>query len=174
MKKNKIVFLGDGGVGKTSIIIRYIRSKFESSYLPTLKEDYTNVDIAISPKEIVKTDIIDTSGQDEFRALSDSMIMQGDLFIIVYSIVDVSSFEKAKEQITEVKMLRGNKINFILVGNKADLEDERTVQKQDGKNLATYEKGKFIETSALIDSGITELFQIAGASFGKKARCLIY
>lgn len=158
-----LVIIGDGGVGKTSIVVRYIRDKFTLGYEPTLENNY-EADIKLPDGNVVKVSIADTAGQEEYKSLRDNYMSQGDAFIIVYSIVELSSLKMTEQLLEQITILKENDpFKFILLGNKCDLADQRQVPTQEGQALADKYKGLFLETSAMTKVGIEEAFQKIGA-----------
>lgn len=152
-----LVVLGDGGVGKTSIILRYTRNQFSETYEPTL-EDNTKATIVYNDKKI-NIDIADTAGQDDYQSLRSRYMDVGDVFLVVYSVAEPRTLLTAKERLSEIKVLKENKkFKFILVGNKCDIQ-QRAVPAEDGQGVASQFDGMFLETSAKTNVNIQETFQ---------------
>ena len=151
-----LVVLGDGGVGKTSIIVRYTRNQFSDAYEPTLEDNY-KATVELPDKTKLEIDIADTAGQDDYKSLRDQYISEGSAFLVVYSVTNPNSLNIVKEMLSEIKTLKDNKFKFVLLGNKCDLE--RSVPYDDGKRVADEFGGKFLETSAKKVINITEAFQ---------------
>lgn len=164
----KLVIVGDGGVGKTSIITRYIKDKFTQGYEPTLEDNYTTK-IKISDTETLEVEIADTAGQEDYKPLRDKYMVEGELFFVVYSIIDARSLQMAENLLEQIKSLKeGEPFKFILIGNKCDLTDQRSVPQIDGQNLANKFGGKFFETSALSKQNIDEVFRTIGKLYLEK------
>jgi len=147
LKSYKIVVLGDGGVGKTALTIQLCLNHFIESYDPTIEDSYRKH--AIIDDEPCLIEILDTAGQEEYTALRDQWIREGDGFLIVYSITQYNTFdrvEKFKQQINRVK--DSETIPVVIVGNKCDKSLEREVSTDDGKQLAKKLGCQFVETSA--------------------------
>lgn len=153
-----LVFLGDGGVGKTSLIIRYKRNTFVENYDPTLAENH-NASIKLDDKTI-DVSIADTAGQDEYKSLRDHYIDKGDVFIIVFSLTEMRTLTKAKETLIEIKMMKEENFKLILVGNKCDIPN-RQIAYDDGSALAKEFNGIFIEASAKKDVNVELIFKTA-------------
>ena len=155
-----LVVVGDGGVGKTSIIIRYTRNQFTENYEPTLEDNYkAQIDLADGKK--LEIDVADTAGQDDYKSLRDRYIDTGDIFLVVYSVAESRTLHTAQERLEEIKTIKGENFKFILCGNKSDIPN-RNVTFEDGKNLASQYHGAFLETSAKKGTNITEAFQEIG------------
>lgn len=175
----RLVIVGGGAVGKSSLTIQYISNLFFSDYDPTIEDSYrkqTHVD-----DELAYLDILDTAGQDEFSAMRDTymrycnviiiiMIRTGEGFIVVYSVTSRESFEevrKFREQILRSKDIES--IPMVIVGNKCDLEcevcchdnrchEQRQVTIAEGKALAKEFNSEFLEASAKTRINVDETF----------------
>jgi small GTP-binding protein len=106
-------------------------------------------------------DILDTAGQEEYSAMRDQYMRSGQGFVLVYSITDPSSFEDMMtihEQLLRSK--DSEDVPLVLVGNKCDLEEERSVSKEEGKNMAEKfgDHCKFIEASAKACINVEDIF----------------
>eukprot|EP01121_Diplochlamys_sp_Union-15-3_P010840 TRINITY_DN3088_c0_g1_i2.p1 TRINITY_DN3088_c0_g1~~TRINITY_DN3088_c0_g1_i2.p1 ORF type:complete len:209 (-),score=39.28 TRINITY_DN3088_c0_g1_i2:26-622(-) len=156
----KLCVLGDGGVGKTALTIQLCQNHFVEEYDPTIEDSYRK-QVRIDEKPCV-LEILDTAGQEEFTALRDQWIREGEGFIIVYSITSKSSFNQVSSfhrQMCQVKEEKfSTKIPLIVVGNKCDLEGEREVPTHEGKLLAESLGGGFYETSAKFRQNVDEIF----------------
>lgn len=153
LKSYKVVVLGDGGVGKTALTIQLCLNHFIESYDPTIEDSYRKH--AVIDDEPCLIEILDTAGQEEYTALRDQWIREGDGFLIVYSITQHNTFdrvEKFKQQIDRVKDSfdgpGGVPVPVVVVGNKSDRSLEREVSLEDGKALAKRLGCQFVETSA--------------------------
>ncbi|KAL7712831.1 small monomeric GTPase [Entamoeba marina] len=157
----KLVMLGGGGVGKSSIFIREVRGLFVEEYDPYMDDIFRKV-IDLNG-EFVTLEILETTGQEEFVALRDMYYIQGEGFIIVYSITSHNSFEEVgsiKKEIYRVKDIDDDDyVPIIIAGNKIDLEEERQVTTEEGEQLADEWGVDFIECSAKENININELFQ---------------
>ncbi|KNC97510.1 small GTP-binding protein domain, partial [Spizellomyces punctatus DAOM BR117] len=140
----RLVVLGDGGVGKTAFELNISPSQ---TYDPTIEDSYRK-QVVIDELPCI-LEVLDTAGQEEYTALRDQWIRDGEGFLLVYSITSRSTFERVerfKQQITRVKDM--DKVPLMLVGNKCDKLAEREVSKEEGQQMARRLKCDFIETSA--------------------------
>ncbi|KAH0790400.1 Ras GTPase [Histomonas meleagridis] len=157
-----VVIVGDGGVGKTSIVVRYIRDKFSTVYDPTLENNY-EAEIKMPEGQVLKVEIADTAGQEEYQALRDQYLATGHVFIVVYSIIQLSTLRMAEQLLEQISVLKErDPFKFVLLGNKCDLQDQRQVTTQEGKAVADKYKGLFLETSAANKINVDEAFQLVG------------
>ncbi|KAI9269717.1 small G-protein Ras2 [Helicostylum pulchrum] len=143
----KIVVLGDGGVGKTALTIQLCLNHFVETYDPTIEDSYRK-QVVIDDFPCV-LEVLDTAGQEEYTALRDQWIRDGEGFLIVYSITSRSTYDrvnKFRDQIFRVKDL--NKVPLILVGNKSDKVTDREVSREEGALKARTLNCDFVETSA--------------------------
>eukprot|EP01080_Neovahlkampfia_damariscottae_P009948 gene9948-2269_t len=153
---------GDSGIGKTTIIIQFLKSIFVEEHDPTI-EDYfeTSRYFGKQQKTITKLSILDSAGQEDYQTLVPQQMRDAEGFMVVYSITDKKSFEKVVEfqkKITQVKE-KVKKIPIILIGNKIDLEESRQVTREEGQKLAKEFGIPFLETSAKTRINIDESFE---------------
>jgi GTPase KRas protein len=161
----KLVVLGDGGVGKTALTIQLCLQHFVETYDPTIEDSYRK-QVVIDGQPCM-LEVLDTAGQEEYTALRDQWIRDGEGFVLVYSISSRSSFSRIKRfhhQIQRVKescasspSYPGSPISaasaslpipIMLVGNKSDRVTEREVSTQEGHALARELGCEFVEASA--------------------------
>uniref|UniRef100_A0A9J8C043 small monomeric GTPase n=3 Tax=Cyprinus carpio TaxID=7962 RepID=A0A9J8C043_CYPCA len=156
-REYKLVMLGEGGVGKSAIIMQFISHRFPEDHDPTIEDAYkTQIRIDDEPANL---DILDTAGQAEFTAMRDQYMRAGEGFIISYSITDRRSFQEArhfKQLIYRVRRTVDTPV--VLVGNKSDLVHLRQVSVEEGKQLAREFQCPFFETSAAFRYYIDEVF----------------
>ena len=154
----KILTIGDGGVGKTSILRRYVENKFIKHHLSTIGIDFLSKTVTIKDKEI-KLKIWDTAGQERYRNITSHIYKDADGIILVFDVTSEDSFNQITDWMEQIKNnVSKEEINLILIGNKCDLE-ERMVEKERGEEMAEKLKIKYYETSALTGQGINEAFE---------------
>ncbi|GKT36286.1 Small GTPase like protein [Aduncisulcus paluster] len=162
MTKYKLVFLGQGSAGKTSIINRFIYSRFDVLYHPTLGLDFLSKSVYLEDR-VVNLQIWDTAGQEKFKALAASYVRDCVGAIVVYDITSRESFDSVRDWVEIVREKRGDEASIFIVGNKIDLEAARKVDQVEGKALAEELGCQFDEVSAKQDANI--------ASMMKKVAC---
>jgi len=157
LREYKLVLVGGGGVGKSALTVRFIQSHFVVEYDPTIEDSYRKQ--AVIDDEVALIDVLDTAGQEEYGAMREQYMRTGEGFLLAYAITSRESFEEIQgfhQQILRVK----DKDNFpmILVGNKCDLEYERQVGMNEGRDLAKHLGCRFMETSAKQPINVDESF----------------
>jgi len=152
----RIVVLGSGGVGKSALTLRLISDEFAEEYDPTIEDSYRK-QVVIDGKPAL-LDVLDTAGQEEYASLQDQWIREGDGYLIVYSITSRDSLEESKVMHDKISRIRDSEdFPLVLAGNKCDLENERKVTKEQGRQAIQSWNSKrkpgacqvsFFETSA--------------------------
>ncbi|GCC30254.1 ras-related protein R-Ras2-like [Chiloscyllium punctatum] len=156
-EKYKLVVVGGGGVGKSALTIQFIQSYFVSDYDPTIEDSYTKQ--CVIDDRAARLDILDTAGQEEFGAMREQYMRSGEGFLLVFAINDRGSFDeisKFHRQILRVK--DRDEFPMILIGNKADLEHQRQVTKEEAESLARQLKVTYLEASAKIRLNVDNAF----------------
>ena len=144
----KIIIIGDSGVGKSCLSLRATKNVFESLYSPTIGFEFMTFFIKVDDRPI-KLQIWDTCGQEVYRSLISSFYNNSSLAIVVYSIDNEDSFNNLEFWLNELRTKGNPDINIFLIGNKADLEEQRKVTKEAAQEFADNNKVKiFLETSA--------------------------
>ncbi|KAI7810300.1 DIRAS family, partial [Triplophysa rosa] len=154
----RVVVFGAGGVGKSSLVLRFVKGTFRDTYIPTVEDTYRQV--ISCDKSVCTLQITDTTGSHQFPAMQRLSISKGHAFILVYSITSKQSLEELKPIYQQILAIKGNMENIpiMLVGNKSD-ETQREVKTDDGDAQAKTWKCAFMETSAKTNHNVTELFQ---------------
>jgi small GTP-binding protein len=152
----KLLIVGESGVGKTCMLLRFADNLFEEDFLSTIGVDFKVKEINLDGKR-VKLQIWDSAGQERFRNITSSYYRNCSGIIIVYDVTRRDSFEKVTDWITEVRRFVPT-VPLILVGNKCDRED-RQVSTEDGHQLAESQGLIFLETSAKMNTNIEAAFQ---------------
>jgi small GTP-binding protein len=167
MREYKLVVLGSGGVGKSALTVQFVQGIFVEKYDPTIEDSYRKV-VEVDGQQCM-LEILDTAGTEQFTAMRDLYMKNGQGFLLVYSITAQSTFndlQDLREQILRVKDT--DDVPMILVGNKCDLEDERVVGKDQGQNLARNFNCAFLETSAKSKINVNEIFYDLVRQINKK------
>lgn len=153
----KIVLLGEGCVGKTSLVLRYVEDKFNDRHITTLQASFLTKRVNLNGKR-VNLAIWDTAGQERFHALGPIYYRESHGAILVYDITDEDSFQKVKNWVRELRRMLGDDICLVIAGNKTDLERERHVSLEDAETYAREVGALHFLTSAKLNQGVEELF----------------
>ena len=153
----KLLIVGESGVGKTCILLRFADNQFEESFLSTIGVDFKVKEITSEGKK-VKLQIWDSAGQERFRNITSSYYRNCAGIIVVYDITKHDTFDRVSGWIEEVKKFVPT-APLMVVGNKCDLEEQRTVSKEEGQELCNKHGCSFVESSAKTAMGIDEVFE---------------
>ncbi|KAI9561822.1 hypothetical protein GHT06_012783 [Daphnia sinensis] len=153
----KIVLLGEGCVGKTSLVLRYVEDKFHEKHFSTIQASFLTKKINLEGQRVTLA-IWDTAGQERFHALGPIYYRDSHAAILVYDITDQDSFVKVQNWVKELKRILGDKVILAIVGNKTDLDKERNVPADEASEYARSVGATHYQTSAKTNRGIEELF----------------
>lgn len=142
----KILLIGDTGVGKSCILLRFADDTFSDSHISTIGVDFKIRTVELHNKT-AKLQIWDTAGQERFRTITSSYYRGAHAMMIVYDVNDMDSFNNVKNWLTECDRYASENVIKILVGNKCDTT-KRIVSYEMGKEFAELCDMQFIETSA--------------------------
>ncbi|OMJ77280.1 hypothetical protein SteCoe_23148 [Stentor coeruleus] len=154
----KVILLGDGGVGKSSMIQKYVYNKFSIHTSPTIGVVNTTKIVTVDDQKIL-LNIWDTAGQEKYRSMLSSFFKGCRAAILVYDITNDHSFKSLDYWLKQVKDMSGDSVKFLLIGNKADLESSRTVTQKVGLEMARVNNMLFMETSCVSNYNIERAFQ---------------
>lgn len=157
--KFKIPLVGDGGVGKTSLIIKFVENTFRHEYKSTIGVDIFTKSLKIDKDDVLLT-LWDIAGQERFKVIRKGFFDGAAGAIIVYDITRKETFDNIENWISEVQEYSG-KIPMVICGNKKDLASQRQVTTKQGSSHASKLNKSFIETSAKtgehVEAAFTEL-----------------
>ena len=128
----KYLIIGNSGVGKSCLLLRYADDVYTDKHIITIGVDFKIKSLSVNNKK-VKTSIWDTAGQERFKNITVSYYKGAAGVMLVYDITDLESFNKINDWMIEVEKNAPNNVYKILVGNKCDLEQERQVSYDQGK-----------------------------------------
>ena len=153
----KIVLIGDTSVGKTNILSKYLTDEFDPESKATVGVEFGTKNFKIE-NNIVKVQIWDTAGQERYRSITNAYYKGAKGALLVYDITNKKSFDNLDKWISDLKINGDEKISIVLLGNKSDLENQRVISTEEGKNKAELFKFAFMETSALNGNNIERAF----------------
>jgi len=153
----KLVLIGDSGVGKSCLLLRFADDNFTDSYISTIGVDFRFRTITID-KKTVKLQIWDTAGQERFRTITSAYYRGADGIIMVYDVTSAESFDHVEEWLSEVDRYANENTAKLLIGNKADLIDEKQVSEETAQKFADKLGIPFLETSAKTATNVDQAF----------------
>ena len=163
-KRQDIIFLGDGMVGKTTILQRFDTRQFQKDHIMTVGVDFVRHQHKTKDgAHTLDVKIWDTAGQDQYKTLTYQYYKQADAVIIVFDLTSVASFKSVTPWLQSLYKHKAEGIPKILCGNKSDLlsVSENHVTDEMAQRLANEHKMKYFKTSAFKDENITELIETA-------------
>jgi len=152
----KIVILGDTGVGKTSIVLQYVESRFSVMSSPTIGASFLSKTIWVDGSRC-RLQLWDTAGQERFRSLAPMYYRGAAAAVLVYDVTSPETFKKVKEWVKELRTNVFEEIILVVVGNQVDKPYPK-VTKEEAAEYAASIGALFFETSAKKNMGIEELF----------------
>ncbi|KAI6181667.1 Ras-related protein Rab-21 [Aphelenchoides besseyi] len=154
----KIVLLGEGAVGKSSILMRYVDDKFVENRESTIQAAFAAKKICVEDRQI-DLNIWDTAGQEKFHSLGPIYYRGSNGALLIYDITDPHSFQRVQKWVTELRRILGDSCSLFIVGNKLDLERKRNVQKEEAERFAQSVDAAFSECSAKENVGVNKIFE---------------
>ncbi|KAK1172878.1 ras-related protein Rab-31-like [Acipenser oxyrinchus oxyrinchus] len=158
IRELKVCLLGDTGVGKSSIVCRFVQDHFDHNICPTIGASFLTKTVPCG-NELHKFLIWDTAGQERFHSLAPMYYRGSAAAVIVYDITKLDSFITLKKWVKELKEHGPEDIVVAIAGNKSDLGDIREVPVKEAKEYAESIAAIFVETSARNAVNVEELFQ---------------
>lgn len=153
----KVVLLGEGRVGKTSLVVRYMKNEFTETHPPTIQAAFLSKRIIVDGHRVT-LNIWDTAGQERFHALGPIYYRDADAALLVFDITDTESFDRVKSWVKELKTTAGRDIVLTIAANKLDLESNRQVLKETVLQYASTIGAPVFSTSAKTNKGIEQCF----------------
>jgi len=153
----KLLLIGDSGVGKSCLLLRFADHTYTESYISTIGVDFKIRTIDLDGKTI-KLQIWDTAGQERFRTITSSYYRGAHGIIVVYDVTDMESFNNVKQWLAEIERYACEGVNKLLVGNKCDLVQKKVVDYEMAKAFADSLDIPFLETSAKNATNVEKAF----------------
>lgn len=159
----KILLIGDSGVGKSSIMLQFVEEEYKNEYACTVGVDFKSIPITTANNNFVKLLLWDTAGQERFRTITQMYYRGTHVILVIYDVTDRTSFENIKIWLKEIEKNAPDNVIKILIGNKSDITDKRTVSKEEAEFFSiTNGFVKYFETSAKKKINIEEIFLYIG------------
>ncbi|KAI2668084.1 Ras-related protein Rab-1A [Labeo rohita] len=182
----KLLLIGDSGVGKSCLLLRFADDTYTESYISTIGVDFKIRTIELDGKTI-KLQIWDTAGQERFRTITSSYYRGAHGIIVVYDVTDQpvvyqccfhvsfvldvflqESFNNVKQWLQEIDRYASENVNKLLVGNKCDLTTKKVVDYTTAKEFADSLGIPFLETSAKSSTNVEQAFMTMAAEIKKR------
>jgi len=163
----KLVLIGDSGVGKSCLLLRFADDTYTESHISTIGVDFKIRTIQLDGKTI-KLQIWDTAGQERFRTITSSYYRGAHGIIVVYDTTDSETFEHVKTWLHEIDRYASENVNKLLVGNKSDLTSKRQVETEAAKEFADSVTIPFLETSAKNATNVEDAFMTMAGEIKKR------
>merc|ERR1712001_34277 len=158
----KLLLIGDSGVGKSCLLLRFADDTYTESYISTIGVDFKIRTIELDGKTI-KLQIWDTAGQERFRTITSSYYRGAHGIIVVYDVTDQESFNNVKQWLQEIDRYACENVNKLLVSNKCDLTNKKVVDYTSAKEYADQLGIPFLETSAKNATNVEQAFMTMAA-----------
>ena len=144
----KLIFIGDSSVGKSCLTTKAVKNNFEEYYQATVGFEFLTFNMKVNDK-VIKLQIWDTCGQEIYKSLISNFYRNSSLAVLVYAIDNKESFTHVENWLNDLKSQANEDVRIFLVGNKADLEEDRKVTKEEGEKYKLDQHlDLFMETSA--------------------------
>eukprot|EP01006_Ploeotia_vitrea_P065790 TRINITY_DN93817_c0_g1_i1.p1 TRINITY_DN93817_c0_g1~~TRINITY_DN93817_c0_g1_i1.p1 ORF type:complete len:205 (-),score=50.57 TRINITY_DN93817_c0_g1_i1:172-786(-) len=163
----KLLLIGDSGVGKSCLLLRFADDTYTESYISTIGVDFKIRTIELDGKTI-KLQIWDTAGQERFRTITSSYYRGAHGIIVVYDVTDMESFNNVKTWLSEIDKYATDNVNKLLVGNKCDLVVKKVVDFNTAKDFADSLGIPFLETSAKNATNVEQAFMTMSAEIKRR------
>jgi len=153
----KFVTIGESGVGKTSLVLRYTHDTFNENQQSTIGVDFCRKMVKVDTSS-VKLQVWDTAGQERYRGVVSSYFRASHGVILVYDVTKPETLEALDNWFGEVNKYCSSHVKKLVIGTKADLVEERAVTEEEGRTFAEKIDAIFFETSAKDSTGVNEAF----------------
>lgn len=153
----KLLLVGDSGVGKSCLLLRFVEDKFNPSFITTIGIDFKIRTIESQGKKI-KLQVWDTAGQERFRTITTAYYRGAMGIVLIYDVTDSRTFENVENWYNTVTQHANEDAQIFLVGNKIDDESARQVSREDGQALASKLNVPFLEASAKLNENVDSIF----------------
>lgn len=163
----KLLLIGDSGVGKSCLLLRFADDAYIESYISTIGVDFKIRTVEQDGKS-VKLQIWDTAGQERFRTITSSYYRGAHGIIVVYDVTEQETFDHVKQWLNEIDRYASDNVNKLLVGNKSDLTARRVVSYETGKAFADEIGIPFMETSAKGATNVEQAFMAMTGAIKKR------
>mmetsp|Transcript_8324 Transcript_8324/g.9093 ORF Transcript_8324/g.9093 Transcript_8324/m.9093 type:complete len:205 (+) Transcript_8324:230-844(+) len=153
-----LLLIGDSGVGKSCLLLRYSDDSYTASFITTIGIDF-KIKVVQCGDEVIRLHLWDTAGQERFKTITTAYYRGANGILLVYDVSDEVSFSNVRNWMKQINQNAPTDVNIVLIGNKCDVDpSERKVPFEKGKELADEYDIKFFETSAKLNINVNECF----------------
>lgn len=156
----KIILIGPGAVGKTSLLQRFVHNKFSEGYSLTIGVDFLSKEVKIGSGESTRLTIWDIGGQDRFKFMRSRFYDGASGALLVFDLSRAQTYKEIRKWLKEFRQFAGEKVPFLLIGNKSDLIADvgEVIDRAEPKKFAEDENSIYIETSAKTGDNVEDAF----------------
>jgi len=164
----KIIMVGDSGVGKSCLLKAFMGEPFDKNYTSTIGVDFEIKPVSINERQ-VNLQIWDTAGQERFRTITTSYYRSSDAILLIFDVSEKQTFKNCEAWLEDVRLYAKDKVDILLLGNKADLVSKRVVDYKTAKEFADKHGMLYMETSAKQNVNVDKAFtKLATAAYQQK------
>lgn len=156
----KVILLGDIAVGKTSILSRFVDDKYTSEYRCNVGVEFKVKSLYLDEKTGADLQIWDTCGEERFRTITRQYYRDTSGIILVFDLTNRNSFARLESWLADITEFGPLDVNVIIVGNKIDLDDDRTTSFNEAQNFVKKNNWNYIEVSAKTGFNVSYLFEV--------------
>lgn len=156
----KVLLLGAPAVGKTSILLRFVKNSFSYDYVTSIGINYLTKTIKMEPKDVAKLVIWDVAGQEKFRFLRKEFYSGANGALVIFDLTQLNTYEAIEEWISEMKEILQKDIPIVIIGNKLDLVQDigRSIDEAVVRDYAENRDTIYTETSAKTGDNVEDAF----------------
>lgn len=155
----KLVLLGESAVGKSSLVNRFAKDRFDEFRQSTIGAAFLTQSIRLEPDTVIKFEIWDTAGQERYKSLAPMYYRNANCAVVVFDLTSSTSLGRAKSWVKELQLQASENIVIALAGNKADLTSKREVDREEAEEYAREAGLLYFETSARSGENVKEMFK---------------
>jgi len=160
--------VGDSGVGKSCLLKAFMGEPFDKNYTSTIGVDFEIKPVSINDRQ-VNLQIWDTAGQERFRTITTSYYRSSDAILLIFDVSEKQTFKNCEAWLEDVRLYAKDKVDILLLGNKADLVSKRVIDYKTAKEFADKHGMMYMETSAKQNVNVDKAFtKLATAAYQQK------